>query len=447
MRVVGRRAGITAGAVLVLAGTVLGACGNASTSVSRTGNTEGVYANRIVVGGLSSITGPLPADFAPAIAGAQAYFDWLNAHGGVDGRKIDFAYKLDDQSDPSLDASQARTLVEQDHVFAVVPVATPSFSGGPFLSEHDVPTFGLNVNPNVDWAGPSMFGNTGSYTAFTSPQLQAAYLAAQHGVHAAALIAYNISQSSQGCQGVANAFRRYGIHIAFEDLAVPVPAFDLQADVTRMKSLGVDMVTSCLDLTGDILLAHTMQQDGMTGVTQYWFDGYDVSALKTYASAMQGVYFMLQHVPFEVTQLYPGRYPSMDRFEAALKRYAPGNPPSEAALAGWTSADLFVTGLRAIGRDVTRARLVAAINKMTLYTAHGLVAPIDWRSDHTGVSTIYNCSVFVQVQGRQFVPVYTTPPSVFSCFPVPNPTHGPIEKVVPLPPGVPPLTASGGGDG
>ncbi|HXZ83307.1 MAG TPA: ABC transporter substrate-binding protein [Acidimicrobiales bacterium] len=447
MRVVGRRAGLAGCAALVLAGTVLAACGNAATTVSTSGNTQGVYPNRIVVGGLSSITGPLPADFAPAIAGAQAYFDLVNADGGVNGRKIDFAYRLDDQSDPSLDASQARTLVQQDHVFAVVPVATPSFSGGPFLSQHDVPTFGLNVNPNVDWAGPSMYGNTGSYTAFTSAQLQAAYLAEQHDVRAAALIAYNISQSRQGCQGVANAFHQYGIRIAFEDLAVPVPAFDLQADVTRMKSLRVDMVTSCLDLTGDILLSHTMQQDGMTGVTQYWFDGYDVSALKTYASAMQGVYFMLQHVPFEVTQLYPRRYPSMDRFEAALKRYAPGNPPSEAALAGWTSADLFVTGLRAIGRDVTRTRLVAAINKMTLYTAHGLVSPIDWRTDHTGVSTIYNCSVFVQVQGNRFVPVYTTPPSVFSCFPVPNPAHGPIRKVVPLPPGVPPLTVPGGGGG
>jgi ABC-type branched-subunit amino acid transport system substrate-binding protein len=447
MRVVRRRAGIIACAALVLAGTVLAACGNASTSVSTSGNTEGVYPHRIVVGGLASITGPLPADFAPAIAGAQAYFDWVNAGGGVNGRRIDFAHKLDDQSDPSTDASQARTLIEQDHVFAVVPVATPSFSGGPFLSENDVPTFGLDVNTNADWAGPSMYGNTGSYTAFTSAQLQAAYLAELHHIRAAALIAYNISQSSEGCRGVANAFHQYGVHIAFEDLAVPVPAFDLHADVARMKSAGVDIVTSCLDVSGDILLSQTMQQDGMTGVIQYWFDGYDESALKTDAAWMQGVYFMLQHLPFEVTQLYPGRYPSMDRFEWALRRYVPGNPPSEAALAGWTSADLFVTGLRAIGRDVTRTRLVAAINKLTLYTAHGLVSPINWRTDHTGVSTIYNCSVFVQVRGHDFVPVYGTPPSVFSCFPVPNPAHGPIEKVVPLPPGVPRQAEPGGGGG
>ena len=90
-----------------------------------------------------------------------------------------------------------------------------------------MPTFGLDVNTNADWAGPSMFGNTGSYTDFEPAQLQAAYLAALHHVKAAALIAYNISQSSEGCQGVANAFRQYGIPVVFEDLAVPAPAFDL----------------------------------------------------------------------------------------------------------------------------------------------------------------------------------------------------------------------------
>ena len=100
-----------------------------------------------------------------------------------------------------------------------------------------------------------------------------------------------------------------------------------------------------------------------------------------------------------------------------------------------------------VGRDVTRSRLVAAINSLSLYTAHGLVSPIDWRTGHTGVSTIPNCSVFVQVRRDEFVPVYGTPPSVFSCFPVPNPAHGPIHLVIPLPPGVPPLTAPGGGGG
>jgi len=426
--------------VLVLC-ALLVASGNAPVTVTRTGNADGVFPDRIVVGALSSQTGPLPADFAPVVTGAQAYLDMVNAGGGVNGRSIDLAHSLDDSSSPSEDASQARTLVDQDHVFAVVAVATPSFTGAPYLASHDVPTFGLNVNANSQWdAGPSMFGNTGSYTDFAAPQLQAAFLAEQDHVTSAAVIAYDVAQSQQGCIGVENAFTRYGVHVAYEDTSVPAPAIDLHVDVDRIKAAGAQMVVSCMDLDGNVLLAQTMQQAGMTGVLQYWFDGYDPTTLSQFGRYMQDTYFLLSQVPFEATQLDPGRYPGMDRFQAALRRYEPGNEPSQAALAGWTSADLFVTGLRAIGRDVTRTRLVAAINRLTAYTADGIDPPIDWRIAHRPVNGPTNCTAFVRVEGDRFVPVYGTPPSVFSCFPVPDPAGPPIELVVPLPAGVPPLS-------
>jgi len=420
---------------LGVSGTTLVGCGNAHVSVTYSGNTEGVFANRVIVGSLASETGPLPADFAPVVTGAQAYLDMVNAEGGVDGRRIDLAYKLDDQSSPSIDASQARALVDQDHVFAVVGVATPSFTGGAFLADNDVPTFGENVNSQ--WMdGPSLFGHNGSYIDFTSPQVQPAFVAEQHQAHAAAVLAYDVAQSQEGCEGVVNGFERFGVPIVYEDLAVPAPATDLHADVTRMKADGVDMIVSCMDLSGNILLAETMQQEGLSGVTQLWNDGYDESALAQYAPYMQGVYFSEPNVPFEVTKLYPGVYPGMDEFQAALRRYAPGTTPSEAALAGWTSADLFVTGLKSVGRDLTRSRLVSAINKISSFTADGILAPVDWRSAHTSSGPI-NCNAFVQVRGGQFVPVYGTPPSVFSCFQTPEPTN-PIRLLSPLPAGVPP---------
>jgi hypothetical protein len=157
---------------------------------------------------------------------------------------------------------------------------------------------------------------------------------------------------------------------------------------------------------------------------------------------MAGVYFFLPHVPFEVTQLEPGTYPGMDRFQEMLRRYAPGTAPSEAALAGWTSADLFVSGVRAVGRNLTRSRLVAAIDTFRDYTAAGIMAPVDWTSAHEPKDGPTNCSSFVQVQGSRFVPVYGTAPSVFSCFAVPPPARGPVEPVTPLPSGVPPLSST-----
>lgn len=431
---------VALGVALAALVVVLVASGNAPVTVSRSGNTDGVFPHRIVVGALSSQTGPLPADFAPVVAGASAYLAQLNTSGGVDGRTIDLADSLDDFSSPSEDASQARTLVDEDHVFAVVAVATPLFTGASYLASHDVPTFGLNVNPNSAWsAGPSMFGNTGSYSNFSQPQLQAAFLAEQNHVTSAAVLAYNVAQSQQGCEGVENAFTTYGVHVAYEDTSIPAPAIDLHADVNRMKAAGVDMVVSCMDLGGNVLLAQTMQQAGLGGALQYWFDGYDPSTLSQFGKYMQNTYFLLSEVPFEVTQLYPGQYPGMDRFQAALRRYEPGTPPSGAALAGWMSADLFTTGLRAIGRDVTRTRLVRAINRLTDYTADGIEPPVDWRTAHSPVSGTTRCSAFVKVEGDKFVPVYGTAPSVFTCFPVVDPAGPPIVPVVPLPAGVPPL--------
>ncbi|HXX89614.1 MAG TPA: ABC transporter substrate-binding protein [Acidimicrobiales bacterium] len=440
--------GVVAAALLVLFGvlvTLAGTSGNAPVSRSTSGNTAGVFPHRIVIGGLASVTGPLPAMFAPVFDGVTAYVDMVNAEGGVNGRRIVFSHKLDDQSSPSLDAAQARALVDQYHVFAVVGVATPSFTGAGYLASHDVPTFGLNVNPNSQWgAGPSMFGNTGSYTDFTSPQLQAAFLAEQHHVRAAAVISYSIAEAQQGCQTAVSALHRYGIPVAVDDLNVPVPVVDLHADVSRIKASGADFVIACMDLSGNVLLSDTMAQEGVTGVTQYWFNGYDEAALAQFASSMQGVYLLLQHVPFEVAQLDPGVYPGMDRYEAMLKRYVPGASPSEASLAGWWSADLFVTGLRSLGRHVTRSGLVHTLNQITDFTADGIVPPMNWTFMHDPVTGSINCTAFVVVRDGHFVPVYGVPPSVFSCFPVPAPAGPPVDTLSPLPSGIPPLPPTPG---
>ena len=127
---------------------------------------------------MASLTGPIAAAFAPIFDGVNAYLDMVNKKGGVDGRRIDLAYQLDDGSNPSQDTDQVRTLVGQDHVFAVLGVGTPTFAGASYLAANNVPTFGYTVS--TQWtAGPSLFGSEGSYIAFTRPGPEPAYLAEQ----------------------------------------------------------------------------------------------------------------------------------------------------------------------------------------------------------------------------------------------------------------------------
>jgi len=403
--------------------------------VSNAGNANGVTSSRIIVGGVASVTGPLPAAFAPIFDGVNAYLDLVNANGGVDGRKIDFAFPLDDGSNPSQDTDQVRTLVEQDHVFAVVGVATPTFAGASYLAANDVPTFGYAVS--TQWAaGPSLYGSEGSYIAFTRPGPEPAYLAEQIHAKAVGILAYNVSGSTQGCEGVAYEMRRFHIPVAYEDISIQAPPVDLTTDVNRMKSAGVDLVASCMDLSGNILLSRTMHQDGMGSVAQYWLNGYDESAVRSYASLMQGVYFLIGHVPFESAELTPGKYRGMELYLKELARYFPKELPGEASLAGWIDADMFVEGLRLIGRDVSRTRLVDALNSLTEFTADGLVSPIDWRYEHTTLGPI-DCNVYVRVLGGHFVPLFGSPRSVFTCFAYPQPAGARQVVVVPPSAGVP----------
>jgi len=79
--------------------------------------TPGVTATQIVLGATGPLTGA-ESQYQPVLSGAKAYFDYVNAHGGVFGRTI--VYKVeDDQYNPVDTVSKTQKLVEQDNVFAI----------------------------------------------------------------------------------------------------------------------------------------------------------------------------------------------------------------------------------------------------------------------------------------------------------------------------------------
>jgi branched-chain amino acid transport system substrate-binding protein len=88
----------------------------AAAVASTSAGTPGVTAKTITIGGTFPLTGP--AQLYSVIPHAEnAYFQYVNAHGGVNGRKIVFKY-YDDQYNPAMTVPLTKKLVEQDHVFA-----------------------------------------------------------------------------------------------------------------------------------------------------------------------------------------------------------------------------------------------------------------------------------------------------------------------------------------
>ncbi|HEV2361230.1 MAG TPA: ABC transporter substrate-binding protein, partial [Acidimicrobiales bacterium] len=203
--------------------------------VGDAGNSDGVTSTSVTIGGIASQSGPIAADFSGIIDGVSAYLDMVNASGGVDGRKILYpvANQLDDAGDPSSDENAARTLVQQDHVFAIVGVGTPNFAAYSYLVPQGVPTFGYAVGP--EWSrGDNLFGAEGSYIDFLSPGPEPAFLAQQVHATKVGLLAYSVTASHDACTGFGSVLHRFGIDTVFQDLAIPAPALDLSSDVIRM---------------------------------------------------------------------------------------------------------------------------------------------------------------------------------------------------------------------
>jgi branched-chain amino acid transport system substrate-binding protein len=111
----------------------------ASTAGAASQGTPGVTAHSVTIGGTFPLTGP--ASLYATIAGAeQAYYGWVNAHGGVNHRQINDIV-ADDQYDPTQTPAKVKHLVEVDKVFAIVGSlgTAPALSTWNYLNAKQVP--------------------------------------------------------------------------------------------------------------------------------------------------------------------------------------------------------------------------------------------------------------------------------------------------------------------
>jgi branched-chain amino acid transport system substrate-binding protein len=97
--------------------TVLALALVAGPAAARPDADPGVSRNEIVIGGTVPLSG-IAASYASVGRGAEAYFKYINARGGVHGRRITYKY-LDDQYNPAQTVQVTRQLVQQERVFAI----------------------------------------------------------------------------------------------------------------------------------------------------------------------------------------------------------------------------------------------------------------------------------------------------------------------------------------
>ena len=130
---------------LVLVGALLLAIPSAFAQSDVTAADPGITARTITIGGSFPLTGGA-SSYAPIPAAMKAYFSYINARRGPDGkrgvygRQIVFKY-YDDGYNPVNSVQQHRRLVEQDKVFAIVGTlgTEPNQAVQPYLNSNKVP--------------------------------------------------------------------------------------------------------------------------------------------------------------------------------------------------------------------------------------------------------------------------------------------------------------------
>jgi branched-chain amino acid transport system substrate-binding protein len=133
---------------------------SSSSSAALTASAPGITATQITIGSHQPLTGPAAPGYSEIAPASAAYFAYVNAHGGVYGRKIVYKY-LDDGYDPTKTASVVRQLVLQDNVYAIFNgLGTPThLAVVSFLNSQKVPD--VFVASGCDcWNQPTTYPET-----------------------------------------------------------------------------------------------------------------------------------------------------------------------------------------------------------------------------------------------------------------------------------------------
>jgi len=372
---------------------ILAAAAMVTVAAGAQAQTRGVTDTEILIGGVHDLSGVFAAVSTPAVAGANLYFDEINAAGGVHGRQI--RYLVEDHGYQLPRATQGyNKLIERDGVFAMLlNLGTPhNLAHYPLMERRGVPNIApLTAARAVLPEPPGM-----NFTSFSSYYDQvAAGIAYLHETTGATNVCSMYLPTDFGEEIILasrETSERLGLTFVDETSHRPDEQ-DFVGAVSRLRAAGCQIVTQALGVRAGITVVGTAKQLGWT----------DVHFLTTSAGFLEPVAM----VPGGVTD---GLYASSGwqdlRARAAEEEPAAfiaayearyGQPASGFAMLGYTAARQVVMALEAAGQDLTTEGFVAAMEGLD-YEDALLGTHINFGADHQGANDIF----ISQVGGGQW---------------------------------------------
>ena len=354
-------------ALLAVLALVAAACGRGGGETKAGTSDPGITATTIKLGGSYPFSGPASA-YGTIGVSAKAYFDWLNAKGGVNGRKIEFT-TLDDGYEPARALQNAKRLVEQDKVFALFNTlgTANNLTTWDYLNQQKVPQVYVATGASEFGADPAKhpftIGWQPDYVA--EARVYASYLAREKPNAKVAVLYQNDAFGKDLLDGFKSAVQGSGTQVvAAESYEVTDPS--VASQLSKLASSNADVF---LDITTPKFAAQAIH-----GLTQIDWKPLrilnNVSASKTLVlqpaglAASKGIvsvsYFKDPEDPRWASD------PAMQEYKAGLRQYAPSANVNEPFnVYGWAVASTMAKALGQM-KQPTRAALMDAVRNMKI---------------------------------------------------------------------------------
>jgi branched-chain amino acid transport system substrate-binding protein len=399
-----RKLGLVPVTAVAALSMVLAACGSSTPSSSGKlqASAPGITASTITIGSHQPLTGIAAPGYDEIAPASNAYFQYVNAHGGVYGRKIIYKY-LNDQYNSSITTTVVRQLILQDHVFAIFNgLGTPThLAVAPFINAEKVPDLFV-ASGCACWNAPSTWPETfgwqinyiregkilGSYVAahFKGKKIAYFYQDDEFGLDGIKGLGYEIPSS----QVVAK--EAYNVAAANPAAEVATLTAALKASKAQVViAFAVPAFMALLRLS-ELSLSYSPQLvSSSVGSDPITLSG----LLNTYAkksgsfgdSLIQGI-ITDSYLP----SLGEGSNSWIALFTKIHNEYIPTLPMDGNVLYGMAAAYTFVQAMFKAGRNPTRQDLVSAVNGGLPQGVS--VAPYAYSStDHDGITGAYVAEV------------------------------------------------------
>lgn len=389
---------------------------------SSTGGRSGVSATEIKFSVLATKTNnPTGACILDCfVDGISAYFAYRNSEGGVHGRKLVLDEPIDDELGKNREG--ALRIITAGNTFATFGAAQLP-TGWAELAKVGIPQYVWAIQPGAMVNQKAIFGNAAPICLECTTRTYPLVAGLAKATKVAAL-GYGVSDVSKKCTStIVDTINFYqsetGQEIVYKNdgLAFGLPN-GVGPEVSEMKQNGTQIIMTCMDLNGMKTLAQELERQGMQDVILYHSNTYDQKFVEEAGDLFEGDYIGVSFRPFEAD---PGTTGLADYFRWMEET---GSEITEAAMAGWIDADLAYQGIVAAGPDFTRASVIDATNKMTEYSADGLISPIDWSRQHqfptqqdpTTHGYKFECQALVKVRNGKFEVVGGTKQDPFACW-------------------------------